>query len=196
MISNLTGALDRIIDWLEKYSPISAMGFQSGLSTEVIEQKLSKLPYSVPQEVYELYGWRNGDKLDNSIFGYLWLLDLDSACRSSEYVNQKELLECRREAGEPQYLMPLFEFDGEYFAVQGDAKLMYSAPIFHVSDGYEVSLAFISLTGMMLAIAECYEIGIYALTRNGLGVIDPVGFGAIRRKYNPGTAEVIYAEGW
>ena len=196
MMSDLTNALNRILDWLEKYSPISAMGFQPGLSTKIIEQKLSLLPYYVSQEVYELYRWRNGDQSYNSIFGYLWLLNLDSACNSSEYINQKDLWESRKEAGEPQYLLPLFEFDGEYFAVQGNEKLTNTAPVFHVSDCCDVSFAFVNLTGMMLAIAECYETGIYALNENGLEVIDEIKFKEIRRKHNPGTVEALYVEGW
>jgi hypothetical protein len=194
-MSDLTSALDRILAWLEQHSPSSASGFQAGLASEIIEEKLNELPFCVSQEVYDLYKWRNGDDSNSSAFGYLWMLSLDVACESSDYVNHEDLLEMRGQ-DEPQYLLPLFEFDGEYFAVQCGPTLIDSAPIFHVSDAYDITLAFVSLTGMMLALAECYETGVYAVNEDGLEVIDGIKFGEIRRKHNPGTVQQLYAEGW
>lgn len=196
-MTDLTDALNRILAWLEKHNPISASGFQPGLSSEIIEERLSALSFCVPQEVYELYKWRNGDVTHSMVFGYLWLLNLDKACEYSEGINDNVLLEIREQNGEPPYLFPMFDFDGEYFAVKGSEIPTATAPIFHISDDCSVSFAFTSLTAMMLAIAECYETGIYAVREDGkIEVIDAVKFGEIRRKYNPGTVESLYVGGW
>lgn len=194
-MSDLTSALNRIISWLEEHSPISALGFQPGLLLNEIDAKLSALPFFVSQEVYELYSWRNGDESYGSVFGYLWMLTLERACEFSEFVNGENLLEMREE-NEPKYLLPLFDFDGEYFAVQGGEVLTDLSPIFHVSDCGDLTPAFINLTKMMMAIAECYETGVYEVTEHGLEVVDETRFGEIRCKYNPGMAQSLYAEGW
>ena len=70
------------------------------------------------------------------------------------------------------------------------------ATIFHVNDCCELKPVFINLTGMMMAIAECYESGVYEIQEHGLSVVDVVRFGEIRHKHNPGMAQSIYANGW
>jgi hypothetical protein len=196
-MSDLTNSLNRILAWLEEHSSKSALGFQPGLLSETIEEKPSILPFFVSREVYELYRWRNGDEGYSSVFGYLWFLNLDRACEFSQDINDENMLEIRAQNGGPSYLFPMFDFDGEYFAIQGGETLTAAAPIFHVSDCCDVSFAFINLTEMMSAIAECYETGIYAAREDGaIIVVDTIQFGEIRRKYNPGTVASLYVEGW
>jgi hypothetical protein len=195
-MTDLTNALNRILAWLEKHSPRSASGLQSGLSSEEIEKRLNILPFCLSQEVRELYLWRNGG-MYVSVFGYLWLMNLDGACEMSEFINDEYVVELREKEKEPQYLFPIFDFDGEYFAMQGSESITAASPIFHLGKFHEVSFAFINLTGMMLALAECYETGVYAVTEDDrIEVIDEIEFGRIRQKYNPGTVGFLYAEGW
>ena len=116
----------------------------------------------------------------------------------SQGINASYWLEVREQDGEPLYLFPVFDFDGEYFAVPGSDISTICAPVFHIGcdDGY-LSLAFTSLTNMMLAIAECYEKGIYSVNPDGyIEVVDEIKFGEIRRKHNPGSVESLYVEGW
>jgi len=61
-MSDLINALNRIMAWLEEYSPASASRFKPGLSPKEVEDRISKLPFKVSEEVYELYSWRNGDE--------------------------------------------------------------------------------------------------------------------------------------
>jgi hypothetical protein len=190
-MSNLTNALNRIMAWLEEHSPTSILGFQPGLSSKEVEEKISVLPFNLSQEVYELYRWRNGDESYNSIFGYLWMLSLERACEFSEFFNGEYLLEVRK----PKYLLPLFEFDGEYFAVQGSDIPTATAPIFHIGSEYDLTPAFVNLTRMMMTIAECYETGVYEVREYGLEVVNAAKFGEIRRRHNPGMAQSLYAEG-
>lgn len=197
-MSALTDALNRIMEWLQQNSPTWASGFQPGLSPAEIEKKLGELPFCVSREVYELYQSCNGVNNECGIFVYHHLLDLDTALRDSQGINDSFWLEVREEDGDPRYLFLMFDFDGEYFAVPGSDSLNDTAPIFHVGcDDGSLSFAFTNLTNMMLAIAECYETGVYSVTSDGdVGVTDQAKFGEIRRKHNPGTVERLYAEGW
>jgi hypothetical protein len=195
-MTDLTNALNRIFVWLEQNSPNSILGFQSGLLSEEIEEKLGVLPFAVSEEVRELYRWRNGSEIDNFVFGYLSLLNLDRACEYSKRLNNLDM-EIRADREEPRDLFLVFDFDGEYFAIQGNESITATSPVFHISDCYDVSFAFINLTNMMLALAECYETGVYAVTEDGiLDVVDAIEFGRIRQKYNPGTVRSLYSEGW
>ncbi|HEY9697445.1 MAG TPA: hypothetical protein V6D10_09285 [Trichocoleus sp.] len=197
-MSALTDALNRIMEWLQQNSPTCASRFLPGLSPGEIEKKLSELPFCVSREVYELYQWRNGANNGCSVFVYHQLLDLETALRDSQGINDSFWLEAREENGDPKYLFLIFDFDGEYFAVPGSDSLNDTASIFHVScDDGSLSFAFTNLTNMMLAIAECCETGVYSVTSDGnVGVTDEAKFGEIRRKHNPGSVERLYAEGW
>jgi hypothetical protein len=197
-MSDLTDSLNRIMQWLQQNSPTCASGFLPGLSSEEIEKKLSELPFCVSREVYELYQWRNGTNNGYSVFVYHYLLDLETALRYSQGINDSFWIETREEDGDPKYLFIIFDFDGEYFAVPGSEDPNGSAPVFHVGcDDGSLSFAFTNLTNMMLAIAECYETGIYSVMSDGnVKVTDETKFSEIRQKHNPGSVERLYVEGW
>ncbi|MBD2120156.1 SMI1/KNR4 family protein [Trichocoleus sp. FACHB-262] len=195
-MSALTEALNRILHWLQQYSPNAISGFAPGLPLVEIETKLSQLPFRVSQEVYELYQWRNGNPYDG-VFVYHRLLGLDSALECAAAINESYWLEIREQDGDPQYLFPVLDFDGEYFAVPGGDASSSHTPVFHIGcDDGSLSFAFTSLTNMMLAIAECYETGIYTHINGDLEVADVVRFGEVRRKYNLDTVAALYADGW
>jgi cell wall assembly regulator SMI1 len=59
-MSALTDALERILTCLQQRFYDSARMFEPGLSYKDIEQRVKKLPFKLPKEVYELYQWRNG----------------------------------------------------------------------------------------------------------------------------------------
>ncbi|MEG4225458.1 hypothetical protein QUA35_05595 [Microcoleus sp. N9_B2] len=197
-MSALTDALNRIMEWLQQNSPICASGFQPGLSPEEVEEKLGEIPFCVSREVHELYQWCNGTNDRCGVFVYHYLLDLDTALQYSQGFNDSYWLEVRERDGDPLHLFLIFDFDGEYFAVTGSDNLNDTAPIFHVGcDDGSLSFAFTNLTNMMLALAECYETGVYTVASDGyVEVTDEAKFGDIRRKYNPGAVKQLYAQGW
>ncbi len=199
-MTELTQSLDRILAWLQQNDPKSASGFRPGLSSEEISIKLQQLPFKVSREVQELYQWRNGDTKCSRAFVFHWLLPLEHALEiSQEHVNSEVLIDLRLECDEPHYLFPLFEFDTEFFAVLGQEKCSDTAPIFHITECCEVSTkpVFNSLTGMMKALAEGYETGVYSVDPDlGVKITNKKQFGKIRHKHNPGALERPSAGGW
>jgi hypothetical protein len=177
---------------------MASSGFLPGLPLEEIEKKLGELPFCVSHEVYELYQWSNGTNSGHGIFVYHHLLDIETALRYSQGINDSFWLEVREENEDPKYLFPIFDFDGEYFAVPGSNGLNATVPVFHVcGDDGSLSFAFTNLTNMMLAIAECFETGVYSVRSDGnVEVKDEVKFGEVRLKHNPGSVERLYVEGW
>ncbi|OCQ91191.1 hypothetical protein BCD64_24570 [Nostoc sp. MBR 210] len=186
--------LERILNWLQQNAPSYIEGFLPGLSYEEIEEKVSNLPFKLSEEVYNLYHWRNGTNSQAMIFVYHYFWHLDMVLEiSSDCVNDPLSQEFRQQAGEPLYLFPIFEYEGEYFAVAGQTTLVETAPVYHIdADAGEVRLAFNSLTAMMQTIAETYETGGYYLTPEGQLEWDDKKFRSIRLKYNPELIDDLY----
>lgn len=192
--TDLINCLERIFNWLKQNAPSYAEGFLPGLSYEEIEEKVSNLPFKLPEEVYNLYRWRNGTNSPAMIFVYHYFWHLDMALEiSSDCVNDPLSQEFRQERGNPLYLFPIFEYEGEYFAILGQTEQVETAPVYHIdADAGEVSLAFNNLTAMMQTIAESYETGGYQLTPEGQLEWDDKKFRSLRLKYNPGTIDNLY----
>ena len=80
-MSDLTDALERIINWLDTNqwshfpeSKQSASFLKPGLSRTEIDSIIASSNLVLPPEVYELYQWRNGDMIDK--WNYVGLFDI------------------------------------------------------------------------------------------------------------------------
>ncbi|AFY53194.1 hypothetical protein Riv7116_0600 [Rivularia sp. PCC 7116] len=152
-MSDLTDALNRIFDWLkkhpsEKYASVDVL--QPGLSYEEIEIKVADLPFKLPEEVYELYQWRNGTcegEEDFSKFfnGYAFL-SLESAIEEYEELNWKS------------YWFPIFYLDSrDYLVVSCKSEELAPISRIYLGGGEDGELLFSSFTEMMFIIANSYE---------------------------------------
>lgn len=61
-MSALIEALERIRKLHLKHQPLVAEELQPGLTRGQIDELVKDLPFSLPEELYELYQWRNGMK--------------------------------------------------------------------------------------------------------------------------------------
>ena len=52
--------LDKILNWHIENNWEIAESLQPGITREEIDEKVQDLPFPLPEEVYELYQWRNG----------------------------------------------------------------------------------------------------------------------------------------
>lgn len=81
-MSLITQSCDRLLTCIQNNVPWDAERFQTGLSREEIEQKVKELPFSLPEEVYELCQWRNGNPSGNFLIpgklagclSYFWFM--------------------------------------------------------------------------------------------------------------------------
>ena len=86
-MSELTNALNIIIIYLEQNNPEAASWLQPGLSKEEITEIVTDLPFELPQELYELYQWRNGREItdDNCKrgfkYGFIFYADISYLLR-------------------------------------------------------------------------------------------------------------------
>lgn len=63
-MSRLTEALESFYNLLCLEYPEIAASLQPGLTRSEIDEKVKNLQFSLPEEVYELYQWRNGMQQD------------------------------------------------------------------------------------------------------------------------------------
>ncbi|MEH2224262.1 SMI1/KNR4 family protein [Nostoc sp.] len=202
--SILTESLDRILKSLEEKDPEIASLLQPGLTRKEIDEITKDLPFKLPEELYELYQWRNG--LSNYIvFGWGKWNGIQLIFRPLvEAVNDFHNLKRR---GSPSNLFRIFllihQLGGDYFAVLlGDE----TTPIIHFDDNREIfineinyskkSAFFSNLTTLMYAIAECFQDAIYTETDSNdytSWEFDEDKVKSIIRKYNTGNFKIYRA---
>lgn len=84
-MSPLTQALERIRNHHLEHNPQFAEKLQSGLTRKEIDELIKDLPFPFPEELYELYQWRNGMegniswtqfiRAEGGVYGFLSLED-------------------------------------------------------------------------------------------------------------------------
>jgi hypothetical protein len=190
-MSTLRNALERIFHWFQVNHPKAISSFVPGLSSSEIDDKLSDLPFQVPQEVREIYKFSNG--LDEQIFDHLYLLSLESAIQEAKtWVDEpfEEIAEMYKYAGKA--IFPIFQLEGDYIAVVETNGLQETSPVVHLSHagGTDIRLHYANLTAMMLTLAKSYEAGNIVIHPNGYIEVEESSFAAAYRKYNAGIAEI------
>ena len=63
-MSEITEALNRISQYLERNNPNALNWLQSGLSDREIDLLTKDFPFEFPLELRELYRWRNGREIN------------------------------------------------------------------------------------------------------------------------------------
>jgi hypothetical protein len=177
-MKDLTNALDRMYRWLEINRPEFAEAFQTGLSYEEIKSMVSEIPLKLPQEIYDLYKWRNGlvgdittytsiyssgdfSPLSTALENYQNLVEQDLICENPLII---DLI--------PSYnkysLFPFFyDSNGYTYAVILNSEKLLSSPVISISGDGGFGMQYESLTAMFSMIVECYETGAYYIDIEG-----------------------------
>jgi SMI1 / KNR4 family (SUKH-1) len=194
-MSDLTNALDRMLNWLRQYKLSDISLLQPGLSNVEIDKLIENVPLQLPQDIRELYQWKNGTKIvgDHANFSCIFetwaFYPLDIVIDA--YKHTLKLYE--------NTYTPMFGFDSVdalniFFSVEptnmgyiifNDKVPEASVIIFQYCTGgdcYPI-IKYASLTDMMLTIAEYYE-NAYYISNNGALTLDDKQALGIWRKYN------------
>ncbi|AVH65480.1 SMI1/KNR4 family protein [Nostoc sp. 'Peltigera membranacea cyanobiont' N6] len=185
-MSDIKNALNRIHYWFKKNYPAKIASLASGLSPLEIDTLLSRLSFEVSKEVREIYQWSNGypidECVDDWIFNYMFLLNLESAVKEAKTwaEEHEEIARMYKYLGKP--VLPVCMSDMEFLAVVATDKEQTTSPVVHISEIAEISLRYSNLTAMMLTIAESYETGGLFIGRNGYIEKDEKNYAAAYRK--------------
>lgn len=204
-MSVLTDSLNQIMRWLEENRPDYAASFLPGLSDAEIREKLTNVELELPEEIYELYRWRNGVEdgedlksiaypsmvfmpLDEAIKYHLGIIDID-ILEHEDLPTIFELLDANQvDIYSNTHLFPFLRSNCDFCAVLLSKDKQKHSPIIDISHDLDLYFGYRSLTSMMQTLAEYLETGAYYLDEeqeyylNG----DEEKMLPIFQKYNPG----------
>ncbi len=155
-MSELTLALERISKWYQEKTSRSI--FKPGLSRNNIEALVKDLPFSVPEEIYELYEWCNGSPDDSNAIAFhqQYLLSLEDAVQRR--LDQYGLNYGEDSMEDNQTWFPIFKLwcgHAFYVVVLGDKG---KSPLRNYDPECEnYNIYYESLTNMLLHCAEWLE---------------------------------------
>lgn len=183
----LANALDRILNWLEQHRPSDVSLLQPGLSDEEIDELITDLPLKLPNDIRELYKWRNGTIIVGNYEEFAWTFEFWAFYPLQIVIDgYRQKIELNKK----QYRQPTWEFQGLntlniFFSpelvdigyVLIDDKNQEASPvIFEYCKGGACSpiIKYASLTNMLLTIAEIYEKGFVRIATplQGVGAYD------------------------
>lgn len=179
MVSELTQALNRILEWHKQHIPQNLEYLQPGLSKNEIDRLTEDLPFQLSSELYTLYQWRNGSQQGEFDYQYAAIFDgwtfrpLQDVVRiyCTKSTNYSYRNRSKHEENYHSYmnrfnLLSIFCcLENRYYGrLWLNKKLELSPIIFESFEEGELSILdkYSSLTSMMLTIAEYYESGTYA----------------------------------
>lgn len=187
-MEDLKDALGRILLWHETHNRLIVNLLQKGLSVSEVGGKTAALPFNFTEELVELYTWRNGTKVsqqhtlnDHYFLPGYYLLSLEDAIYNYQSL-EDSLVELT------PGLPILTSGGGDFYIAQCGEEIEVSGGVINYLRGeYEHPYTYLTVTSMMITVAECYETGAYFLTNDGLLKIDNVMEANIARKFNPGV---------
>ncbi len=203
-MSVLTDSLNQIMRWLEENRPDYAASFLPGLSDAEIREKLANVELELPEEIYELYRWRNGveggEDLKSVVYPSMEFMHLDEAIEyhlgivenvnildEEDFQSIFELLDANQvDIYTDKNLFPFLRSNCVFCAVLLSKEKQQHSPIIDISDALDLSLIFRSLTSMMQTLAEYFETGAYYLGEEDYLNGDEEKMLPIFQKYNPG----------
>lgn len=189
-MSSLMDALNKIQVWLQANYPNIAKSITPGLSLEEIQDITQIIPFTLPNEVYELYQWSRGHTPNTQTicthmfepYEGMALCSLETAIEILPTF-EDEFEECTvKYVDKP--LFPIFQTDASYLCVVGNWEDKKSSPIIFVSDINEIGVAYTSLTDMMQTLAECFETSVVSFDRKGYSHWDTEKYAQVYLKYN------------
>lgn len=167
-LPSIAEIMEEILTYTASVDPDLRASLRDGLSYDQIEEKSRDFGLEIPREVKDLYAWHDGmhaeNREDHQLLYYHYFLPLDEALELCEHFEEVEFFRYSEDLLGNK-ILPLFEYECEYYAARCNSEKQDRAPIYFVYHGEKV--VYDSLTTMLMSILECYRIGAYILTPNG-----------------------------
>ena len=149
-------SLDKIQVWMKGHAPELASGLEAGLAKSGVEDLARRRGIAVPEEVYALYNWHNGQAADLPFFDEYRFLPAGEAFDYGDAFQKAHL-------GRP-YELPLFRstVTSAVFTVTCMPSPTDVAPIQFAYR--ETTQEGDSLTSFMKALSKSFELGVFEYT--------------------------------
>jgi hypothetical protein len=187
---NLHTKLDQFTTVLRAHNYLVGDPFQPGLSRAEITDLARTLPFKLPEEVYQLYTWRNGTKadIDLSLFGDHIFIPLEQAIQESRDIEQYY---------EITKVLPFASFQGSWLVLPAEPyaadidlwpplsdTIQAERPIIHIFEG--VAVFAYSLETMLDMIMAWFTQGVAELDTLYAQDVRQ----RIQEQYNPGLLDI------
>jgi hypothetical protein len=168
---SMQNLLERLEQWLTRNRSDYASKLLPGLSLEEIAEITSQLPFQLPNEVVQLYQWRNGTpEFYDEFFLFFRFLPLQEAVEDTLMMRkcpeaQGSYKSQFQDSGLPDwqyYWFSVFYETKERIVTVGSNHPSNSSPTIHFYVGGRKTW-FKSLKGFISTILECYETELYLL---------------------------------
>ena len=181
----LLAGLEQIKVWHQNNATGLDSKLGTGVSTQTINRVLEDIDCRPTDELSALWSWHDGA---THVAPFIWYHDFLSL---EDAVSGRWML---RLATLPRWdgrLIPVFEFDGEWYATYCAAEGMAGAPIVHVSLEDEPRVAYINLTTFIVTMAQAMNQG--AVRWEGDAMVEDIHeLHRIYQAHNPGYAFPYY----
>ncbi len=172
-MKELKSLLSKLYQVLLKKESILPKLLQEPISRKEIDKLIENLDIVISEDVYELFGWKNGIRTSDDYFiGQLWIFPLGGFFPIEDSIERYNYY-----AGKDGYwsksMFLLFESGGgEMYLLECDENSPNYGIIFKHSIGaidYDVIItAYDSLSALIRTVIECYEKDIYFLSTTGV----------------------------
>jgi hypothetical protein len=194
MMTKISDLGSQLLSYLQRLTPDFAQGFHPGIARAELDSTLKLFDYTLPNDFYELYEWRNGH---SEYFPQIVTSAYICQFSSINFVAQDkkwEIWDDEPPTYKEQLLIPFIEEDARYFAIALGRSYDNEAHIVHVGREAETTLRYDSITTMLASTVECFERDAFYLDDEGL-LTESLGLTAeILRKYNPKTSAEALAD--
>lgn len=195
-MSALTEALDRILNWLQHHRPSDVSLLQPGLSEAEIEEIVADLPWRLPNDIRQLYQWKNGTRIAGEYWEFAWTFEVWAFYPLQIVVDgyRDRMKYYEYEPWHPSYGFDSPEVLSIFFSVEPtdtgyvivDDRTQEASPVVFQSckaGACSPIIKYASLTNMILTIAESYKTA-YCANAQGYLIPDKDKTLQIWRKYN------------
>jgi len=165
-MSIITEKLDILIQLIERQGfPIRSQ-LEPGLSRSEIERKTKELSFQLPEELYELYQWHNGQGEETyfnvPLFRDTFFISLEQA------IEEYEVVQDFHDGEEEDFLMtsfPFSSFEGEWYILLSDShpfQPQLERPVISIFEGIDVM--YLNISTMLETLSRCFSEGAYQIT--------------------------------
>ncbi|MBD2438548.1 SMI1/KNR4 family protein [Nostoc sp. FACHB-110] len=205
-MSDLTDALAEITSLFNSDFEQGDIILNPGITKTQIAEITNGLPFHLPQEMYELYSWSNGDYFAGyKVFGGLYFLSLEEAvesyCKTIEAAKKQAITSGRDNSDTwwNKFWFPIFNIEEGCYFIRCSQEHKQSSSVFLYDykdwDDMRPKYKYTNLANMFKTIAECYQTGAYQLRKGEHGQYIEKDYEkekSIRLKYNPEARSTYY----
>ncbi len=156
-MTDLTITLEQILTWLQNNKPDYASSLQDGLPRSEIDIASQKLPFQIPEEIYELFQWRNGSQ--EVLFAPFdpspSFLSLEYAIETADWFSDDPDLGGKRY--KDKMLFPFIGVHKTLYAVVINSESKYTPVVLPDFEDDRTQLVSLSVNRLMMTILECLE---------------------------------------